>query len=381
MKARSVLEVNLSAIRQNVRLLQKITGKSFFCPMLKAEAYGQGAIPVTKILYEEGVKQVGVISTDEAWSIRESLPEVDILIFSPLYSQEDLKWVLQENLVLVCSDWRALKSLSQLKTKVRIHLKFDTGFSRLGFSPKETQKIKDFLKEEPHIQLEGLASQLLSGEELSDKNSPTHKQLESFLELQKAFPSETFPNLKAHLFNSSALINQYVNELDYSSFLGSRPGISLYGIKPKALFENEIAQDKWEKLDFITSSCLKSQIVGLRIISKGEAVSYGSIWKAKEETKIATVSMGYADGFFRSLGSVRNVLFRGQKRPVVGAVGMDFFMIALKKEDQDAQLGEEVIIFGHPDLTLEEQAQAVSTIPYELLCSLGSRVERVYKNP
>lgn len=376
MKSRAVLEVNLQAIKRNVRLLQKMTGKGFFCPMLKADAYGQGAVPVAKALYEEGVKQIGVINADEAWSIRESLPEIDLLIFSPLLNSEDLKWIAQENLALVCSDWRDLKTLSQSKTKLRVHLKFDTGFSRLGFPPISAQKIKNFLKDFPHIQLEGLASQLLSGEELSDKNTPTHKQLKAFLELKK-----NFPNLKTHLLNSSGLINQYVNQLSYS--LGSRPGIALYGIKKKVLFENETARNRWKNLNFIPSSRLKSQIIGLRTLSKGDSVSYGSHWKAKEETQIATISIGYADGFSRSLSSSLNssraVLFRGQKRAVVGAVGMDFFMIALKKEDREAQLGEEVILFGHPDLTIEEQAQAISTIPYELLVSLGPRVEKVYK--
>ena len=382
MKARVVLEVNLSAIRQNVRLLQKINGKGFFCPMLKADAYGHGAVAIAKTLYQEGVKQIGVINADEAWSIREGLPEIDILIFSPLHKQEDLKWIIQEDIVLVCSDWTVLKTLSQLKTKVRIHLNFDTGFSRLGFQIQEAKKIQNFLKDYPHIQMEGLGSQLLSGEELLNKKTRTYNQLQVFLRLQKVFP-----NTKAHLLNSSGLISRYVNQSSY--LIGSRPGISLYGIKPKVYLknnsldnktsENQLSQTRWKYLNFISSSCLKSQIIGLRTLSKGAAVSYGYLWVAKEETQIATVSMGYADGFSRSLGVQRKVLFRGKKRSVVGAVGMDFFMIALKKEDQEVQLGEEVILFGHPDLTIEKQAQAISTIPYELFVSLGSRVERVYK--
>lgn len=382
MKARAVLEVNLSAIRKNVRLLQKMNGKSFFCPMLKANAYGHGAAAIVKTLYQEGVKQAGVISADEAWSIRESLPEIDLLIFSPLHKKEDLKWIIQENIVLVCSDWTVLKTLSQFKTKVRIHLKFDTGFSRLGFQIQEAKKIQNFLKDYPHIQMEGLGSQLLSGEQLLNKKTRTYNQLQAFLRLQKVFP-----NTKAHLLNSSGLISCYVNQSSY--LIGSRPGISLYGIKPKIYLKNnpldnktrknQLTQTRWEHLNLISSSRLKSQIMGLRTLSKGSAVSYGSLWTAKEETQIATISMGYADGFSRSLGSQRKVLFRGKKRSVVGAVGMDFFMIALKKEDQEVQLGEEVILFGHPDLTIEEQAQAISTIPYELFASLGPRVERVYK--
>ena len=376
MKDRAVLEINLSAIKHNVRLLKKISGEGFFCPMLKANAYGQGAVPIAKALYEEGVKQIGVLNTDEALLIRESLPEIDILIFSPIYNTEDLKWISQKNLILVCSDWQDLKSLSQLKTPCRIHLKFDTGFSRLGFSPLSAQKIHDFLKDHPLMNAEGLASQLLSGEELSNQNSATYKQFLSFLKLQKFFPQ-----LKAHLFNSSALINHYVHQSH--PLLGSRPGISLYGIKPPVFCETQQAQSRWQDLQLIPSSCLKSQIIGLRTLSQGDSVSYNSHWKAKEKTQIATISMGYADGFSRSLLSSlkgRQVLFRGQKRHVVGAVGMDFFMMALKKEDQHVQRGEDVILFGHPDLSLETQAQNISSIPHELLCSIGSRVKRIYKN-
>lgn len=373
MQARAVLEVNLSAIKHNVRLLN--TGQGFFCPMLKANAYGHGAVPIAKALYEEGVKQVGVINTDEAWSIRENCPELDILIFSPLLNSNDLDWIIQEKIVLVCSDWKDLKALSKLKTKARIHLKFDTGFSRLGFLPEEATQILAFLKDHSHIELEGIGSQLLSGGELADTNSPTHKQLQSFLKLQKLFP-----NKKNHLLNSSALISCYVNSLDYAKGLGYRPGISLYGIKPEVSLKTKSAQAQWQKWDLIPSGCLKSQIIALRTIPKGTAVSYNSLWVAKEKTLIATISLGYADGFSRSVDAQpRYVLFRGQKRPIVGAVGMDFFMIALKKEDQNTQRGEELILFGHPDLTVQEQAQAVGTIPYELFVSLGSRVERVYK--
>ena len=126
------------------------------------------------------------------------------------------------------------------------------------------------------------------------------------------------------------------------------------------------------------SSCLKSQIIALRNISKGDSVSYGACWKAKKKTKIATVSLGYADGFIRAFAKQRKVLFRGQKRPVTGTVCMDFFMMAIE-EEKNVQLGEEVVIFDSQNLSPEEQAKDIDTIPYELFTSLGSRVKRIYK--
>ena len=371
MESRAVLEVNLSAVKHNARLLKSLAGDAFFCPMIKADAYGHGSTAIAKTLTEEGFNQVGVINADEARPIRENNSEIDILIFEPLFNSSDLLWVSQENLVLVCSDWASLKKLALLKKNFRIHLKFDTGFSRLGFALQESPQLLAFLKDHPLLKLEGIASHLISGEELYDHKSLTYKQLQSFLKLKKPFP-----NTKHHLLNSSGLISQYANELNTK--LGVRPGISLYGIKPKVLFKNSKAHAKWDALSFTLSSCLKSRIIALRNISKGDPVSYGACWKAKKNTKIATVSLGYADGFIRAFSKQRKVLFRGKKRPVTGTVCMDFFMMAVE-EEKNVQLGEEVVIFDSQNLSPEEQAKDIDTIPYELFTSLGSRVKRIYK--
>ncbi|MBC6415783.1 MAG: alanine racemase [Bdellovibrionales bacterium] len=372
MKARAVLEVNLSAIKQNISFLKKMAQGEFLCPMVKADAYGHGMLAMTKLLIEEGIKQVGVVSLDEACLIRKNYSKIDILIFAPLFNKNDLLEALQENVILVCCSWKELKLLAELKKKIRIHLKFDTGFSRLGFSPKDFPKLLAFLKDHPHIKLEGIASHLIAGEELSDKESQSFKQIQLFLELK-----EKIPNIKYHILNSSGIISQYVNELNFK--LGVRPGITLYGIKPKVLIKDSKALSKWDNLALTLSSCLKSQIVALRTLSKGDSVSYGAYWKAEQDTTIATVSLGYADGLMRSFGKKRKVLFRGKKRPIVGTICMDFFMIALQKEDQEVQLGEEVIIFDSQSLSPEEQAENIDTISYELFCSLSSRVKRIYK--
>ena len=327
MKSRAVLEVDLSAVRNNVSLLKSIAGSSaFFCPMLKANAYGHGAAPIAKTLKAEGIQQVGVIDTDEAWTIRSALPDLDILVYDPLISEEELLWMIHENLVLVCSDWESLKQVAQLKKRVRIHLKFDTGFSRLGFEPKDSEKLLLFLKEQPQIHLEGFGTHLISAEELADKNSRTYQQLKKFLLLEKSFPKA-----RSHLLNTAGLISQFVNG-EFCEF-GSRPGLGLYGIKPKVYLKDQKAQKKWEDLPFRSSSSLKSRVVALRELSKGGLVSYGGRWKANKKTRVGVVSMGYADGFPRALGSNRKVLLRGKKRSVIGAVCMDFFMIELKEED------------------------------------------------
>ena len=373
MRSRAVLEINLDLLKKNAQTLKNIKPQSFFCPMLKANAYGHGAVFIAKALWDIGVKQVGVLSVDEAWPIRKALSKMDILIFSPLIHKDDLSWIVQENLTVVCSHWMDIQNLAQLQKKARIHLKFDTGFSRLGFNLNSVSQILDFLKQNPQLELEGFGTQLVSGEELGDKNSFSFSQLQQFLDLMKFFP-----NKKNHILNSSALISQFIHS-DISD-LGVRPGISLYGIKPKVFFQNKTIKEKWSHLSLYPVSCLKSQIVAVHEISKDTPVSYGAHWKAPKKSKIATVSLGYADGFLRAFNNKREVLFRGHKRPVVGNVCMDFFMIDLTdiKTEKAIELGEEVIIFGADKLTVEDQAVAVNTIPYELFTSISSRVKRVY---
>ncbi|MDE0092259.1 MAG: alanine racemase [Oligoflexia bacterium] len=373
--SRAVLEINLSLVKKNAQILKSMTPHSFFCPMLKADAYGLGAVPIAKALSEIGVKQVGVLNFEEAWPIRKALPKMDILIFGSFIKKEDLSGMLENNLTIVCSNWTDLKNLAQLEKKARLHLKFDTGFSRLGFHLNSVSQTLDFLKQNPQLKLEGFGTQLVSGEELGDKNSFSFQQLTQFLSLAK-----NFPNKKNHILNSAGLISQFAHS--DSTDLGARPGISLYGIKPKIFFKNKAVEDKWNHLPLQPVSCLKSQIVALRELSKGAPVSYGAYWKAPKRSTIATVSLGYADGFFRAFGKKREVLFRGKNRPVIGAVCMDFFMIDLTDTDKEKpiELGEEVIIFEKDKLTVEDQATAINTIPYELFTSIGPRVKRVYIN-
>ena len=379
MKNRAVLEINLNLLKQNCLTLKSFAEDSFFCPMVKADAYGHGAVPVTKALLELGVKQVGVISASEAWSIRELVEDMDILIFGPVLNKEDLSWIIEEQLVLVCSNWQDLKYLAQYKNPSRIHLKFNTGFFRLGFDLNSAEKIFYFLKDNSQIQLEGLSTQLVSGEELGDKESFSHYQIKQFTELKKIFSCQ-----KIHALNTSALLSSFVHE--EKNICGARPGIGLYGVKPEILFKNKKAEDKWKNLPFLPVSSLKSYIVAVHQLKKGDFVSYGGNWKASRPSQIATVSLGYGDGFLRSFGSFREVLLRGKKRSVVGTVCMDFFMIDVTdfyKREEPIQLGEEVIIFGTQkeiSLSPQNQAEYAGTISYELFSRLGPRVDRVYKN-
>ena len=381
MRDRAVLEVDLKLVQRNGRLLKKMAGSGFFCPMVKADAYGHGAGPIVKALSKTGVKQVGVISLKEAELIREYIKDVDTLIFGPILNKTDLSEALKANFVLVCSNWEDLKELAQVPLQSRIHLKFDTGFSRLGFPLSSAEKLADFLKNSPQIQLEGLVTQLVSSENIGDETSLSFSQIQQFLKLKSFFSVPYF-----HALNTAGLISQFIHREFLN--LGARPGIGLYGLKPKVFFKNQKAKNSWNNLSLSLVSSLKSYIVDLHRLKPGEGVSYGAFWKAKQPSQIATVSLGYGDGFLRAFGSNRKVLFRGKERPVVGTVCMDFMMIDVTEDFKDSfsppvQIGEEVVFFGRQKsafLCPQKQAGCSGSIAYELFSRLGPRVKRVYKN-
>ncbi|MCY4513099.1 MAG: alanine racemase [Bdellovibrionales bacterium] len=372
----AILEINLKALKENCSILKKLSGANFFCPMVKTQGYGHGIVPVTQALFAVGVEQVGVVAVSEARALRKALPNtLDILVFGPVLNKEDLDWLYENKCVLVANNWKDLEYWSK-KGPSRIHVKFDTGFSRLGFHISEAEILKTFFIKHPHIRAEGLCSQLLSGEELGQETSASYRQMERMEHLISLF------SFKAnHLFNTAALLSSvcYGGKMNF----GSRPGIGLYGIKPKIIFTGIEREKKWKEISLKPTSSLKSRIVGVHKLEKGEAVSYEGTWKAGRSSIIVVVSLGYGDGFPRALSSPQgSVLFRGKIVPVAGRVCMDFFMVDVTDVGGSFPiLGEEVVIFGTQEamtLSPEEQAEKASTVSHELFVRLGDRVKRHY---
>lgn len=372
----AILEIHLKLLRENCSVLKKLSGENFFCPMVKTQGYGHGIVPVTQALITSGVKQVGVVSVSEARTLRKVFsPKLDILIFGPVLNPENLNWLHESGCVPVVNNWKDLEGWAK-KGPSRIHVKFDTGFSRLGFQISEAEKLKSFFIKHPRMKVEGLCSQLLSGEELGRKTSASYRQMEQMKHLVSLF------SFKAnHLFNTSALLSCscYGEEMSF----GSRPGIGLYGVKPKIIFSGSEAEKKWEGICLKPVSSLKSRVVGVHKLEKEEVVSYEGTWKAKRPSVIIVVSLGYGDGFPRALGSPQGaVLFRGKRVPIAGRVCMDFFMADVTDAGGPFPVpGEEVVIFGtQKKMTLspEEQAEKASTIPHELFVRLGDRIKRKY---
>ena len=374
---RSVLEVNLAFLKKNCKTLQSLSSASFFCPMVKAEAYGHGSLSVTQALLSCGVKQVGVMTLPEARSLRHNIKKpFDVLIFGPLLDEKDCEEVIEQGYISVCSHWDDLKYFAKQKKKLRLHLKFDTGFSRLGFSLSDAEKIKVFLEQNSFLKLEGLCTQLIEGSDISDSQGYSSHQIQKIQKLKFLFPNQCI-----HAFNTESLLASFVHE-KYRD-VGARPGIGLYGIKNSLSQLQSLEQEKWKSISLLPTTSLRSRVVNVRQLKKGDKVSYSGIWTASESSTVATVSLGYEDAFLRNWRG--EVLLRGRRVPIIGHVCMDFFMIDVTSLGKEGlvQAQEEVVIFGQQGenyLSIEEHANRMKTVSHELFVSFGKRIHRHYKN-
>lgn len=375
------LEVDLKALRANIKTALKIIGKNnFFYPFVKSNAYGVGIHEVTRILIEEGLHEVGLLTSEEARSL--NLKKVQILIFGPIERAEE--FLNNPYWIPVISSFNDLNIFSQTMMKNQnshnIHIKFDVGMSRLGFDPKDTDELISFFKNNTHLKLQGMCAHLSRGEDIGIPNSSAKKQIEQFKKIGQEMKKH-FPSIKQHLFNSSAFLGSFCHDLDME--YGSRLGGFIYGIKHDIENQTQTALKKWSQLDLQPVTTLKAGVLSSRIIPQGQGVSYDSLWKAKTDSNIAVISMGYADGIFRNLTGM-DVLFRGQRVPVVGAVCMNFFMIDLTPVlglKEKPKRGEEVVIYGkqqNHEISIKEHSQALGSIPYEVMTHISPSVQRVY---
>ena len=387
---RACLEVDLKYLTDNIKTLhslgEKLSDDSskqpqgiFFCPMVKANSYGHGVVEVAHTLKKSGVTRVGVISFEEAMEIKET--GLTVYVFGP-YPPEHIELMDHHSFIPVVGRWEDLKALLHSKQKqIPFHIEFNMDMNRTGFELCEATELIEYIKKYPALILRGVASHLSTGEDLASDFHSISKQFRDTLTLFK----NSFPkwNLNIHLLNSAGFFSVWSHSLDDLD-LGFRPGISLYGIKPRIQFLSVSAEKKYQSLDLKPVSCLKSFVVQVRSISPGETVSYCKTWTASRKSTVAVVSMGYADGMPYHSSNTIEVLLRGKRVPVIGRICMDFFMIDATEVAREGELekGEEVVIFGSQQkasISVTEQADKLQTIPYQLMTGLGKRVVRVYK--
>ena len=363
-------EINLKNFKNNLQEIRRIVKPDAkIIAVVKANAYGHGIIEMAKAALEFGADSLAVARTTEAVQLRKNDIYSPILVFG--YTTEDeIVPLIMGNIAFTVYDYNTALIISKYAKKLNrqavIHIKIDTGMSRLGFVSKiETiEKIKKILSL-PNIFLEGMYTHFADADNY-DKNYTIKqlKQFNNFLELLK----ENNINIPIiHAANSAAVIDH-----PEAHFNAVRPGIAIYGIYPS----EHVNKDKLNLKPVMT---LKVQVAQVRIIPKGTKVGYGCRFTAEKDLKIATLPIGYADGFTRMLKN-GEVIVDGLKAPVIGTICMDQCMVSVD-HIPDIKRGDEVVIIGKQKnnaISLEDIAGKLGTINYEVACMISFRIPRIY---
>jgi len=371
-------EVSLANLRYNFRTIQDyIGGKVFICAVVKAFAYGHGAVECSRALEQEGASWLGVTSLDEAIPLREQGIETRILLMTGFWRGEEEEIV---RLGLTPTIWETgqIELLEKAAMRVgvgqhAVHLKIDTGMGRLGATLEELPAILAALKSASHLSLEGVATHLASSEVLDAPSVAS--QLKEF-EIARHMLRNNGLNPKfVHAANTSAVISHHE-----SWHTMVRPGLALYGYYLPFERAGRTVSGKGLRLAVKPALTWKTRILSLRDMRAGQALGYGGVYVTKAPSRIAILPVGYADGLNRGLSDGGRVIIRDHYAPIVGRISMDL-TLADVTGIPDVAVADEVILLGSCDglnVDAREHAQWARTIPYEILCAISKRVPRRY---
>lgn len=367
-------DVDLDALAANHRVLSRRVGEAGLVAVVKADAYGHGAVRVTRKLEELGVAMAAVALLEEGAELRRAGIELPLLALGPaspvqmpLYRRYRITPTLSglDQLAL----WREWARGLPRSERLAVHLKVDTGMSRLGVSPEQAPEALAALRADPCLELTGVLSHFAEAE---DRETPRNRrQEERFAEVLALLTEEERDRVRVHLANSAAALHRPGSRFDLV-----RLGLSLYGLDPAAT--DPAAMVTGVELAPVMS--VKGRIVSLRDLPAGARVSYGGRWRAPRPSRVAVVPLGYADGYAWRLGHGVEALLAGRRIPVVGAVTMDMTLLDVT-EIAGVAVGDEVVLLGRQgggEIGAGELAERAGTIPYEVLCRLGQRLPRRY---
>ncbi|MGI9953170.1 alanine racemase [Moorellaceae bacterium AZ2] len=363
-------EVDLRAIAHNTRQLKNLLApRTELMAVVKANAYGHGAVPVARTALASGASWLGVATLDEALELRRAGLRAPILILGYL-SLEDAPVVVEEGISQTVFNLEQAQALSRaalaLGRPARLHLKIDTGMGRLGVFPRDAVDVARAILSLPGVVLEGIFTHFANAD-ARDKTY-TWQQLNVFGQILNELEQEGIRIPWKHAANSGAIL-----DLPATHFNLVRAGISLYGHYPSEEVERG-------RLDLRPAMAFKTRVVLIKEVPPGTYISYGCTYCTARSTRVATLPVGYADGFSRLLSNRGEVLVRGRRAPVIGRICMDYCMIDVTAIP-GVQAGDEVVLFGRQGetaLTAEEVAAWLGTINYEVLCMVSHRVPRVY---
>ncbi len=357
--------IRLDHLRHNVRTLQR-TASAPLMGIVKADGYGHGAVRVARVLHEEGVRHFAVARISEGIELREAGLRVPILVLGAPLSHH-LDAYARHNLdVTVASTAVADAIRAAACSSLRVHVKVDTGMGRIGLSPDEAPRVVNQLRQAPGVELIGLWTHLATAD--ADDTAFAHEQLDRFEAVRRQLNDVA---ACVHVANSSALrtVPDRLAAL-YPALV--RTGIMLYGLADRADFAAD--------LDLRPVMELTALVTQVKTVSAGTSISYGQQWTASRRTRIATLGVGYGDGYLRLTSNRAEVSLHGHRVPVVGAVCMDMLMVDLGPSGTGPAVspGDTATLFGANGPSAFEVAEWAETIPYEVCCRIAERVPRHY---
>lgn len=363
-------EVNLDNIINNIREIKKNINGEEIIAVVKANAYGHGAIDIAPILLENGADRLAVAMLSEALELREAGIKVPILIlgytdvtFAEMLINNDI-----EQTVYSLDYAKELSKKAEALGKIaKIHIAVDTGMGRIGFLPskKSVEEVVEISKLH-NLNITGVFTHFSNADE--EDKSYAHNQINKFNLFIKDLEEREINLGIKHISNSASIID--IEDAHYNAI---RPGIILYGYYPSEYINKE-------KLKLMPALSLKCQVIHVKELKKGEYIGYGRTFRTERDSIIATLPIGYADGYIRGLYKKANVIVNGKLAPVVGRICMDQCMVDIT-DVGPVKVGDEVILLGEDNglkNNADDMAKLLDTINYEILCMIGRRVPRVY---
>ncbi|ACJ75751.1 alanine racemase [Thermosipho africanus Ob7] len=354
---RTFAEININNYIENLKYFQKKCSPAKVMPVIKANAYGHGAVMLAKSAEKMGIDYFAVAFLEEALILRKNGINTNILVFNYL-DKDFVPLAADNNITITIISNEQVEEYKDLIKKPKVHINIDTGMNRVGIEPKDAMKIYEKLISNG-FEVEGIYTHFAVADSLKKEDIEfTKKQYEKFLEVN-------LPVKIRHTNNSAASLSGIISCGDYV-----RIGIASYGLMPS----NQV---KDENLKPVLT--WKSVVSHVKTLKKGESVSYGRTFVAPYDMKVATIPVGYADGYWRHLSNNGEVLINGKRRKILGRVCMDQFVV---EADDEVKIGDEVILIGKQGnefISAEEIADKVGTINYEVTCRISERVPRIYK--
>lgn len=363
-------EIDLEAIRDNIRAYRRHVGEGVgVIAVVKANAYGHGAVPVARAALEAGASMLAVHRLIEGIELRQAGIDAPILLMGytpPGGAAQVVRWRLTPSL-MTAEFARALSAQAGLAgATVPVHVKIDTGMSRFGLMPDEAPAFLQYLISLPHLRLEGLFTHFATADSLDQ--TWVRRQLDTFNGVISAASAAGIKIPMLHAANSAAAMR-----LREAHFHAIRPGIAIYGLDPSS---------EWPPVfELKPALTLKSMVARVRDLPEGAGVSYGRTWVASRPTTAALVPVGYGDGYHRILSNRGMVLVGGRRAPIIGRVCMDQFVVdvtgipGVKQDDEVVLMGRQ----GSEQIRAEEVARLAGTINYEVTTAILPRVVRIYK--